>query len=133
MSNSLYPDQFCIQIRPDIFVGPDLDTSCLQMSSADDTNLFAIHKMHATIANRETPFQKICEICGILFFHYFTVKHVAARFHSRVIHNVTAINGSANIKVCDLEQIYLKYQTCASTARKLLYFTIRLCLMKHNC
>ena len=60
-------------------------------------------------------------------------QHVAACFHSRANHNVRAINGSANIKVNGLEQIYLKYQTHASTARELLYFTIRLCSVKHDC
>ena len=49
-------------------------------------------------------------------------QHVTARFHSRVNHNVRAINGSENTKVSGLEQIYLKYQTRASTARELLYF-----------
>ena len=49
-------------------------------------------------------------------------QHVTARFHSRVNHNVRAINGPANTKVSGLEQIYLKYQTRASTARELLYF-----------
>ena len=89
--------------------------------------------MHDTIAHREAPFQtRFAKIVNPNVVTTSRSNHVAARFHSRVNHNFRAINGSANIKVSGLKQIYLKYQTRASTARELLYLTIRFCSVKHD-